>query len=70
MLEMLEVVGTSADGYTEATNSAVNRLIKEGQKVHFFTVVEQRGSVREGKIKEFQIILKVAVERPETKNGV
>ena len=30
--------------------------------MHFFQVVEERGSVRDGEIKEFQTVLKVAVE--------
>ena len=63
MLEMTEVVGTSPLGFTEAVQEAVNKLLAEGKRVHFFTVVEQRGAVREGKIKEFQVIVKIACER-------
>ena len=33
-----------------------------GLKAHFLQVVEQRGAVREGKIKEYQVVLKIAVE--------
>ena len=36
--------------------------LRRGEKVHFFEVIEQRGAVREGKFKEFQVKLKVAVE--------
>jgi flavin-binding protein dodecin len=62
MLKMVEVVGVSEVGYSEAVRSAVNRLIESGEKVHFFQVVEQRGAVRDGKFKEFQATIKVAVE--------
>lgn len=58
MLKMIEVVGTSPPGFSEA----VDRLLADGEKVHFFQVVEQRGSVREGKLREFQVVLKAAVE--------
>ena len=62
MLRMLEVVGTSDRGFSEAVNNAVEELSKKGEKMHFFEVVEQRGAVREGKIKEYQVKVKIAVE--------
>jgi flavin-binding protein dodecin len=62
MLRLIEVVGTSPEGYSEAAKNAVNKRLEMGEKVHFFTVVEQRGAVRDGKIKEFQVILKIAIE--------
>jgi len=62
MLKMLEVVGQHPDGYSEAVRAAVEKLVADGHKVHFFTVSELRGSVREGKLAEFQVVVKVAVE--------
>jgi len=62
MLQMVEVVGVSPAGFTEAVKSAVESLIAQGKKVHFFEVIQQRGAVRENKIKEFQVIVKVAFE--------
>lgn len=62
MLRFVEVVGTSHLGYSEAVRDAVERYVKSGEKVHFFQVVEQRGSVREGKLQEFQVVLKIALE--------
>ena len=62
MLRFIEVVGASPLGYTEAVREAVESLIARGERVHFFQVVEERGSVREGQIREFQVVLKVAVE--------
>jgi len=41
---------------------AVEQVLEFGEKVHFFEVVEQRGAVRAGRFKEFQVKLKVAVE--------
>jgi len=67
MLKMLEVIGTSPAGYDEAVRSAVEEIIRTGHAAHFFQVVEQRGSIRDGCLKEYQVILKVAVEtRDET----
>lgn len=62
MLKMIEVVGISAEGFSEAATKAIETLIDQGEKIHFFQLVEQRGSVREGKLKEFQAIIKVAIE--------
>ena len=62
MLKMIEVVGTSPLGFTEAVKGAIENLLASGEKIHFFEVFEQRGAVREGKFKEFQVILRVAVE--------
>jgi hypothetical protein len=62
MLHMIELVGTSPDGFSEATRAAVDEVARMGRKAHFFQVVEQRGSVRDGKLKEYQVVLKVAVE--------
>ena len=62
MFKMLEVVESSTEGFSEAVKKAVEGVIKSGKNVHFFEVVEQRGAVREGKFKEFQVKIKVAVE--------
>jgi dodecin len=62
MLNMIDLVGTSPDGFSEAVQTALASVAKSGQKAHFFQVVEQRGAVREGRIMEFQVIVRVAVE--------
>jgi len=62
MLRMIEVIGSSEVGYSEAVRNAVQQLIDAGEKVHFFEVIEQRGAVREGRFREFQAKIKVAVE--------
>jgi flavin-binding protein dodecin len=62
VLKMIEVVGTSAEGFSEAATKAIETLIAQGENIHFFQVVEQRGSVREGRLKEFQVVIKVATD--------
>jgi len=59
---MLEVTQSSPLGFSEAVREAVEELLRAGEKVHFFVVQEQRGAVRDGAIREFQVVLKVAVE--------
>jgi len=62
MLKMIEVIGVSETGYSEAVRAAIEQLLSAGEKIHFFEVIEQRGAVREGRLKEFQVKLKAAVE--------
>lgn len=63
MLHLLEVVGTSPVGFSEAVQSAVAETVRAGHAAHFFQVVEQRGSIRDNRIREYQVVLKVAVEK-------
>ena len=63
MFKMIEVVESSPESFSEAAKAAVNKVLQSGEKVHFFEVIEQRGAVREGKFKEFQVKIKVAVEK-------
>ena len=67
MFKMIEIVGSSEKGFSEAVKEAVEQVLASGEKVHFFEVIEQRGAVRAGKFKEFQVKLKVAVEVKQEK---
>lgn len=62
MLKMIEVIGISPNGFSEAVKEAVEEVIKSGKRIHFFEVVEQRGAIREGKLKEFQVKIRMAVD--------
>ena len=62
MFKMIDVVGISPLGFSEAVKDGVERVLKSGEKVHFFQVLEQRGAVRDGQLKEYQVIIRVAVE--------
>jgi flavin-binding protein dodecin len=65
MFKMIDVVGVSLAGFSEAVKEGVDKVLASGEKVHFFQVLEQRGAVREGELKEFQAIIRVATEFPE-----
>ena len=62
MFKMIEVVGVSPLGFSEAVKDGVEQVLQSGEIIHFFQVLEQRGAVRDGKLKEFQVILRVAVD--------
>jgi dodecin len=55
----IEIVGTSSEGFTEAVQSAVAEASKTIRHVDWFEVIEQRGNVKEGKVAEYQVVLKV-----------
>lgn len=65
MFKMVEIIGTSEKGFSEAVKDAINRILDSGEKAHFFEIVEQRGALRGGKFKEFQVKMKVAIETEE-----
>lgn len=61
MYKMIEVIGVSPLGFSEAVLTAVDQVNKMGERISWFEVAEQRGAVRNGQIKEYQVKLKVAV---------
>lgn len=62
MFKMIEVAGTSPLGFSEAINDAVSKLTYAGEKIHFFEVLQYRGAVKDGKISEFQVVVKFGAE--------
>ncbi len=63
MFEIIEMIGTSKESYSAAVANAVEQASTQGMDVHFVEVIQQRGSVRDGKISEYQAVVKVAVKR-------
>jgi flavin-binding protein dodecin len=57
--KLIEVVGTSKNSYEEAIQNAITKASETLKAISWFQVVEQRGAVKDGKILEFQVILKV-----------
>jgi dodecin len=57
--KMTEMVGTSAKSFDDATEAAVERACETVRNVDWFQVTELRGAVRDGKVREFQVTLKV-----------
>ena len=57
--KVVEIVGTSSASFAEAVRSAVEEASKTVRHLDWFEVVEQRGRIVEGKVKEFQVTLKV-----------
>ena len=54
-----EVVGTSAKSFADATNNAVARAARTVRNMSWFEVVEMRGSIKDGKVNQFQVTVKI-----------
>ena len=57
--KLIEIVGTSDKSYEDATQNAISKASETIKAISWFQVVEHRGAVKDGKITEFQVILKV-----------
>ena len=57
--KMLELVGTSDLNYEGAIQNAITKATESIKEISWFTVEEQRGSIKNGIITEFQVVLKV-----------
>jgi flavin-binding protein dodecin len=55
----IEIVGTSPVGFSEAVQSAIAEASQTVRHIDWFEVLEQRGSVKNNKVAEFQVVLKV-----------
>jgi flavin-binding protein dodecin len=58
--KLIEVVGVSEKSYEDAISSAVASAAKTLQGLAWFEVTELRGSISNGKPKEYQVKVKIA----------
>jgi flavin-binding protein dodecin len=55
----IEIVGTSPVSFAEATRAAVEEASKTVRNMSWFEVAEQRGAVKDGKVLEFQVTIRI-----------
>jgi dodecin len=55
----IEIVGTSTAGFSEAVQSAIAEAAQTVRRMDWFEVVEQRGMIKDNKVAEHQVVLKV-----------
>ncbi len=55
----VEIVGTSKTSFAEAVKVAVAEAAKSIRHMSWFEVVEQRGAIKDGKVHEFQVTVRV-----------
>ncbi|HWB96958.1 MAG TPA: dodecin [Bryobacteraceae bacterium] len=57
--KIIEVVGTSPTSFADAVKSAVAEAAKTVHGMSWFQVVDERGAIADGTVKEFQVTIKV-----------
>jgi flavin-binding protein dodecin len=55
----VEIVGTSKASFAEAVKAAVAEAAKSIRHMSWFEVVEQRGAIKDGKVLEFQVTIRI-----------
>ena len=61
----IEIVGTSEKSFAEATKNAVAKACQSLRNVDWFEVMEMRGLVEKGAVKEFQVTVKIGFRLEE-----
>ncbi|RME72272.1 MAG: hypothetical protein D6776_09060 [Planctomycetota bacterium] len=57
--KLIEIVGTSSEGLSQAIDAAIAHAARTIRNLHWFEVVEQRGTVRNGHVLEYQVKIRV-----------
>jgi len=63
---VIELVGTSQNGIEDAVKSAIERAHKTIRHLRWFEVVRTSGHIEDGKIRHFQVTLKVGFTMEDT----
>lgn len=58
--KIIELVGISEASFSDAVDNAIERADQTLSDLSWFEVVEQRGSVTDGRASEYQVKVKVA----------
>jgi flavin-binding protein dodecin len=67
--KIIELCGVSDKSYAEATKNAVAKAAQTLRNLDWFEVVNQRGFIKDGKVVEFQVVLKVGFRLESEKAG-
>ncbi len=55
----IQLVGTSTESFSEAAGNAIAKAAETLRNMSWFEVVEQRGSITDGKIQQFQVTVNI-----------
>ena len=58
----IELTGTSPSSIEDAVNMAIERAHKTIKNLCWFQVIETRGNIEKGKVKHWQVSIKVGFE--------
>lgn len=55
----IDVVGTSPTSFADATRIAIEEAAKSVHHMNWFEVAEMRGAIKDGKVTEFQVTVRI-----------
>jgi flavin-binding protein dodecin len=55
----IEIVGTSAESFSAAASNAIAKASQTVRGLSWFEVVEQRGSISNGAISQYQVTVRI-----------
>ncbi|MBE9502786.1 MAG: dodecin domain-containing protein [Proteobacteria bacterium] len=58
--KQIELVGISEENYEGAIQNAISKASQSLHGISWYEVLEQRGKVSEGKVVEYQVVIKAA----------
>src|SRR5438477_7941400 len=64
---VIELVGTSENGIEDAVNAAVERAHKTIRNLRWFEIARTSGHIEDGKVRHFQVTLKVGFTMEEAR---
>ena len=67
--KILDLVGSSETSIEDAIKNAVSRASKTIREMKWFEVVQTRGHIENGKVKHYQVVLKVGFTLDEENAG-
>ena len=59
VFKKIELVGTSNESFSDAAAAAIARAAQTIKHMSWFEVTEQRGSISDGKIAEYQVTVRI-----------
>jgi len=57
--KLIELTGTSANSVEDAIQCAITEAAKSVRNMSWFEITETRGAIRDGKVAEYQVTLKI-----------
>ena len=67
--KIIELCGVSEESYAQATRNAIVKASKTLRNLEWFEVVNERGAIKDGKVSEFQVTLKVGFRLESSSAG-
>ena len=69
VFKLIELTGTSSTSLEDAVTNAVSRAAKTIRNMHWFEVIETRGAIKDGKVSQWQVTLKIGFGLDEKSEG-